>query len=216
MIGNATKPVIILGAGGHAKVIAEAIVQSGRKIIGFVTSDKKPGTSFFGFGVLGDDNIIASYPPDKVLLANGVGALPGQDQRWLLAVKMRKQGYYFTTIIHPSAVVTSDVKLAEGVQVMAGSVIQPGTKIGRDSIINTGVIIDHDCNIAPNCHLSPGVACSGGVNIGQGTHLGTGVLIIQNISVGRNSVVAAGSVIYKDISNNEIFIQHHQRRENIN
>ena len=215
LIENTHKPVIILGAGGHAKVIADALLQSGHKILGFVIPDKKQETSFYGFSVLSDDDI-DTFQPDSVVLANGIGALPYQGKRRALAARMRDQGYTFTTIIHPSAVVASDVELAEGVQVMAGSVIQSGTKIGIDSIINTGVLLDHDCKIAERCHLAPGVVCSGGVNIGEGTHVGTGVLVIQNISIGKNSVVAAGSVIYKNVLSNETFIQVRHRRVEAN
>ncbi len=206
------KPVIVLGAGGHAKVVAEALIQSGHEILGFVTPDLEPGTVLFGHSVLGDDDVINEFSPDNVMLANGVGALPYQNLRWRLASKMRKQRYKFLTIIHPLAIIASDVVLNEGVQVMAGSVVQPGTQIGQDSIINTGVLLDHDCSIGRNCHLAPGVACSGGVHVGKDSHLGTGTIVIQNISIGENSIVAAGSVIYKNVLRDVVFMQTHQSK----
>jgi len=207
---SAYKPVIILGAGGHAKVIVETLVQLGRDILGFITPDKKFGDQFCGFSVLGDDSCINTFSPDDIVLVNGIGVLPRNSQRWVVAKKMRKQGYMFSTLIHPSAVIASDVELSEGVQIMAGSVLQPGVRIGVDSIINTGVLIDHDCSIAENCHLAPGVVCSGSVDVGSGSHVGTGVSVIQSISIGKNSVVAAGSVVYKDIPSNVVFKQARQ------
>jgi UDP-perosamine 4-acetyltransferase len=90
---------------------------------------------------------------------------------------------------------------------MAGAVIQSGTKVGQDSIINTGTLIDHDCKIADNCHLAPGVICSGGVIIGSNSHLGTGTIVTEFRSIGDNCTVAAGSVVFKDILDNTIFIQ---------
>jgi len=206
------KPVIVLGAGGHAKVVAEALIQSGHEILGFVTPDLEPGTVLFGHSVLGDDDVITAFSPDNIMLANGIGALPYQNLRWRLASKMRKQRYNFLTIIHPLAIIASDVVLNDGVQVMAGSVIQPGTKIGQDSIINTGVLLDHDCNIEKNCHLAPGVVCSGGVHVGKSSHLGTGTIVIQSISIGENSIVAAGSVIYKDVLRDVVFMQMHKSK----
>jgi sugar O-acyltransferase (sialic acid O-acetyltransferase NeuD family) len=193
------KPIIILGAGGHAKVIAEVLRLSNVKIHGFVTPDLEAGTEFFGATILGDDAVIFNYSADEIQLANGVGALPGQFLRWALASAMRKKGYRFTTIVHQSTVVATDVVLEEGVQLMAGVVIQPGTTVGRDTIINTGTIIDHDCCIAENCHLAPGVVSSGGVEIGKNVHVGTGVKIIQGVNIGEASMIAAGSTIYKDV-----------------
>ena len=206
------KTVIILGAGGHAKVVAEALIQSGKKVMGLVTPGEEPGTAFLGLCVLGNDSVINTFSPDNVILANGIGALPRQNLRYQLADQLRKQGYNFSKVIHPSAVIAKDVELAEGVQVMAGAVIQSGTTIGRDCIINTGVLLDHDCKIEKNCHLASGVVCSGGVHISSGTHLGTGTIVIQNIFIGNNSVVAAGSVLYKDVPSGMTFMQVHQRK----
>lgn len=194
-----SKPIIIIGAGGHAKVLAEALRLSSRRILGFVTPDIEAGSEFFGSKILGNDSIILDYSTDEIELVNGVGALPGKYHRWNLAAKMREKSYNFTTVIHPDAVIASDAVLEEGVQVMAGVVVQPTTTIGRDTIINTGVLLDHDCDIAENCHLSPGVVCGGGVSVGVNTHIGLGTKIIQGINVGNACVIAAGSTIYQDV-----------------
>ncbi len=207
MNSSFSKPVIILGAGGHAKVVADVLLNSGKNLIGFAAPHKPPGTKFFNLEVLGDEKILSKYPPENILLANGVGAMPYQDQRWKLASRVREKGYSFLTTIHPSSVVAKDVELEEGVQIMAGSVIQPGTRVGRDSIINTGVLLDHDCTISSNCHLAPGVVLSGSVKIGEGSHIGTGTSVIQSISIGKNCVIAAGSIIYKNIPDSSIIIQ---------
>lgn len=194
-----SKPVIILGAGGHAKVIAESLRLSNREILGFVTPELEAGTVYCGATVLGDDTIIYDYTIDEIELANGIGSLPENYHRWKLARLMRDKYYSFTTVIHPNAIVASDVILGEGAQVMAGVVIQSGATVGRDTIINTGAIVDHDCVIAENCHLAPGVVCSGGVSVGRNTHIGTGVKVIQGINIGERSVIGAGSTIYKNV-----------------
>ena len=196
-----------MGSGGHAKVVTDALELSGREILGFVTPDLQAGTEFCGKKVLGNDEAINHHSPDEIELINGIGSLPGKRLRWKLAKKMRKQGYIFTSVINPDAVVAPDVSLDEGAQIMAGAVIQPGTTIGKDSIINTGVLIDHDCKIAENCHLAPGVVCSGGVIIGSNTHLGTGTIVIEYRSIGSDCTVAAGSVVYKDIPDGTTLIQ---------
>ena len=113
-------------------------------------------------------------------------------------------GYDFSTVIHPSAVVTSDVILGEGSQGMSGEVIQPGSHIGCNTIINTRASVDHDCIIGDHVHISPGVTLSGGVDIGAGSHIGTGATLIQGISIGCGCLVAAGAVVVKDITDGEM------------
>jgi sugar O-acyltransferase (sialic acid O-acetyltransferase NeuD family) len=206
------KPVLILGAGGHAKVVADALIQTGNEILGFLTPDKIPGSKFFRYGILGDDSVVDKYSPDNVVLANGIGSLPHQHLRWSLAAKMRQKGFTFLTVIHPSTIIANDVRLDEGVQIMAGVVIQPSSHIGKDTIINTGVMIDHDCKVGENCHIAPGVVCSGKVYIASNSHLGTGTAVIQDVSIGENCVIAAGSVIYKDIPSHMKYIQTMQKQ----
>jgi len=201
------KPVIIMGAGGHAKVLHDALELSGRVVLGFVTPDLKVGEKFCGEKVLGSDDAINHYSPDEIELVNGVGSLPRKDLRWTLAEKMRKQGYKFATVIHPCSVIAIDVNVGEGVQIMAGVIIQAGTNIKLDSIINTGSLIDHDCTIERNCHIAPGVVCSGGVVIRSNTHLGTGSVVTEYRTIGSNCTIAAGSVIYKNIPDSTTLIQ---------
>jgi sugar O-acyltransferase (sialic acid O-acetyltransferase NeuD family) len=202
-----SKPVIIVGSGGHAKVVFDALHLSGFKVLGFVTPDMDAGLDFCDKKILGADSVIRQYSQNEVNLANGIGSVPGENNRWNVANKMREWGYSFVTVIHPSAVVARDVILKEGVQLMAGVIIQSKTVIGRDSIINTGAVIDHDCKIEENCHLAPRTVCSGGVIMGKNVYFGTGSVAIERVSIGRNSLIAAGSVVYKNIPHNTRFIQ---------
>lgn len=199
--------VILLGAGGHAKVVADALIKSGINILGVVSPDKSKGSNFFGLKVLGNDEECIAFSSKEVKLANGIGAIPGKKNRWELADKMRKKGYQFIKVIHPSALIAKDVVLEEGVQIMAGVIIQPGSSIGQDTIVNSRTSIDHDCKVGINCHLAPGVVLSGFVNIDNGVQIGTGTIVIQKIKIGQNSVIAAGSVIYKSVASDIKFIQ---------
>jgi UDP-perosamine 4-acetyltransferase len=165
---------------------------------------------FCGIEILGDDDSLLERPPEEVVLANGIGAMPGSELRMILHQRMIDKGYGFTTVIHPSAIVAADVEIAKGAQLMAGTVIQPGVRIGSSCIINTGVTVDHDCNIHSHCHLAPGVTLSGSVEVNQGTHIGTGASVIQGIVIGQNCVIAAGSIIYSDVSDNTRHIQSHE------
>ena len=206
-------PVIIIGAGGHAKVLVETLKLIKWNVIGLITKDIAKDEVLYGIKVLGDDQVIRFFSPDEVCLLNGIGSLPGNMLRWKLATSFRNKGFSFPKIIHTTACIAEGVIISQGVQVMAGSVLQPGVEIGEDCIINTGVIIDHDCQIGANCHLSPGVTLCGGVRIGKNVYIGAGVTVIQGIKIGDNVIVAAGSVVFKDINAGQKFIQ--QRKEKI-
>lgn len=197
------KPVIVLGAGGHAKVVLDILISQSAKIIGIVDSDfNKIGTKILGISVIGDDSIVEQYPTQSIYLVNGLGSIGSTKAREALFIKFKKCGYDFATIIHKSAVIASDVELKEGTQVFAGAVIQTGTIIGHNSIINTKTSIDHDCHIEPHVHISPGVTICGNVIIGERTHIGAGTTIIQGIKIGTNAIIGAGSVVLRDQAEN--------------
>lgn len=201
------KSVIIIGAGGHAKVLLNTLKLIKCNVVGLIANDIAKGDSQHGIKVLGDDQAIDYFSPNEVSLVNGVGSLPGNSRRWTLAKKFRNKGFDFLQIIHPAACVAEDVIISKGAQVMAGSVLQPGVKIGEDCIINTGVSIDHDCHISANCHLSPGVTLCGSVRVGRNSHIGAGATVIHGIEIGDNVVVAAGSIVFRNINSGQKFIQ---------
>lgn len=197
--------LIILGAGGHAKVLIDALIASSAVINGIV--DPNPalsGTSILGVPVLGGDDVVAGFDPSHIRLVNGVGSIGLPLKRQQVFDKFKAMGYGFATVAHPSAIVSSDVIIGEGAQIMAGAVIQPGCQIGSNSIINTRASVDHDCIIGDNVHISPGVTLSGGVVVGAGSHIGTGATLIQGISVGSGSMVAAGAVVTKSFTDGAI------------
>src|SRR6266571_4080705 len=193
-------PVIILGAGGHAKGLVDALLAASAVIAGIVDPDPAlTGTKVLGVPVLGGDDIVNEYPPSEIQLVNGLGSVGLPVKRQQLFEKFKGMGYKFATVVHPSAVIASDVVLGEGVQVMAGVVIQPGCRIGINSIINTRASVDHDCAIGDHVHIAPGVTMSGGVTVGTCSHIGTGATVIQGISIGNGCLVAAGAVVTNNI-----------------
>lgn len=198
-------PVIVLGAGGHAKVLVEALLATSAVIAGIVDSDRAlTGTKLLGVPVLGGDEVIEEFPPSKILLVNGLGSVGLPLRRQQLFERYITSGYDFATVVHPSAVVASDVVLCNGSQIMAGAVIQPGSRVGCNVIINTRASVDHDCIIGDHTHIAPGVTLSGGVTVGASSHIGTGATIIQQIAVGSCSMVAAGAVVIHDVPENSV------------
>lgn len=193
-----SKPVIIIGAGGHARVLHDCLRMLGVDVLGAL--DKSPlSNCCFELPILGDDSAIAAYSPRNVELINGIGSVVDTHLRAVIYEKFKKLGHVFRTVVHPTAVMAQDCILGEGVQVMARAVVNTGTNIGYNSIINTGAIVDHECYIGNHVHIAPGCTLSGGVQVGDGTHIGTGATVIQGIRIGEQALVAAGAVVIRDV-----------------
>lgn len=193
-------PVIVIGAGGHARVLLDALKLNKVNVIG--VTDAQPSDvdkSKSKVPVIGKDEAVLSYSPQKVLLVNGLGSITVSPKRAEIFKHFKHLGYRFVNVIHPSAVIAKDVQLGEGIQIMAGSVIQTGCKIGNNTIINTRVSIDHDCDIGSHVHIAPGAVLSGGVSIGEGCHLGPCSVVIQGISIAPRSFIRAQLLVHRHI-----------------
>lgn len=183
----------LLGVGGHAKVIVEMARLSSYHV--YRLYDDNPvlhNFEFFG--------LIVSGPLNS--LKNGSGIISIGDNKVRKNVNERLKNVKWEIIIHPSAIISTDVEIGEGTVIMAGAIIQPGVKIGKHCIINTGACIDHDCQINDYAHISPNTSLAGGVNVGEGTLIGIGSSIIPNIKIGQWSKIGAGSVVVHDQPDN--------------
>ncbi|MGE3549976.1 MAG: acetyltransferase [Geobacter sp.] len=194
-------PVLVLGGGGHAKVLIDALLSASTVIAGIIDPDPLlAGARVLGVPVLGGDAIVTKFPAGEVLLVNGLGSVGPPLRRKQLFEQFKEQDYRFATVIHPSAIIACDAELGEGVQIMAGTIIQPGCRIGTNTIINTKASVDHDCIIGDHAHIAPGVTLSGGVLVGNASHIGTSATVIQSIKIGESSIVGAGAVVVKDVT----------------
>ncbi|MBK7543759.1 MAG: acetyltransferase [Candidatus Competibacteraceae bacterium] len=191
-------PIILLGGGGHAKVLVEVLLLHHKAVLGY-TSLASGTTNIPNLLRLGDDRIIDDHDPEKIALVNGIGSVKSTSGRRRIFEQFQRKRYRFASVIHPAATIATDARLLEGVQVMAGAVVQPGVLLGGNAIVNTGAVIDHDCEIGAHAHIAPGAVLSGGVHIAEGAHVGTGALVIQGVRIGANSVVGAGAVVLKDV-----------------
>lgn len=194
-------PVIIVGAGGHAKVVLEALRQCGEEVLGLVDNDPgMTGTSLLDAPVIGGDEAVGKYAPHDIRLTIGLGLIP---QRRNLFVRFKGQAHDFANVIHPAAIVSDSAKLGEGVQIMAGAIIQADARTGDNVIINTGASVDHDSVIGDHAHIAPGATLAGGVHIGAGSLVGVGSTILENVSVGKNCIIAGGATVIGDVANND-------------
>jgi sugar O-acyltransferase (sialic acid O-acetyltransferase NeuD family) len=193
--------VIILGAGGHAKVLIDALrQQSGIHIIGIL--DPNParlGQEILGVRVIGNDDEIKHYAPENVRVVNAVGSIDLPSVRKNIFLRFKAKGYTFLSVLHPHAYIAPSAMLGEGCQVMAGSVIQACAVVGSNVIINTHAAVDHDCWLADHIHLAPGAVLSGGVRIEEESHIGARAVIIQGVSIGKKCLVGAGAVVIRSI-----------------
>lgn len=199
------KPLFLLGSGGHASVIADALEEN-RDEISTIFSPQKDLTrqSLKGINTLEDENVLFNQNSADFLLINGIGSLPGNALRKNIFCKFIDRGYSFKQVISKHAVVSSYAEIGHGVQIMAGAIVQAGSIIGDNSIINTGAIIEHDCVIGKHNHIAPGVTLSGEVITGDNVHIGTGAVIIQGIKIGSDVIISAGAIVTKCIDNEKI------------
>ncbi len=195
-----SKPVIILGAGGHSKVLIDVLKLFNTTIAGITDPNiSLHGKSIMEVPVIGNDHLVLQYHPESILLVNGIGLTGQTSKRKQIFETFKKQNYCFLDVVHPNSVLASDVKTAEGVQIMAGAVIQTGTIIGDNTIINTRAGIDHDCIIGSHVHIAPGATICGGVTVEDSVFIGAGATVIQGVHIGANSIVAAGAVVTCDV-----------------
>lgn len=193
------KPVVLLGAGGHARVLLDILKLQKRSVVSIV-DPALAGSVFRGIPVLQrDEDVLRCFRPEEVELVNGLGGTGDNRLRRKLYYDFKKQGYKFAVLRHPGAIVAENVVLGNGTQVMAGAVIQTDCVVGENTIVNTGTIVEHDCRVGSNVHLAPGCILSGGVKISDDVHLGTGTTVIQNITIGRQCLIGAGSVVLRDL-----------------
>lgn len=185
------RDVILIGAGGHGKVIADILLCSGTPVRGFL--DSREGACAAGRPWLGPVEEYQRFPDAEFLIAVG-------DARARRRIAQAMDGARWHTAIHPRAVVSSlDVEIGEGTVVMAGAMVNPGARIGRHCIINTGAVVEHDNEIGDFVHVSVGARLCGGVRIGTGTWVGAGASVRNNLSVCEDVMIGIGGVVVKDI-----------------
>lgn len=188
--------LIIIGAGGHGKVVADIAIKMNKWInVAFLDDDESIKTSM-GFEVIGKTTDAYIYKDEAdFFVAIGNNAVREKVQENLM-----DEGLNVVSLIHPSAVIGTDVKIGIGTAVMAGVVINSSSKVGNGCIVNTSSSLDHDNRVKDYVHISPGVRTAGGVVIGKGTWLGIGSVVSNNVNICTGCKVGAGAVVIKDIT----------------
>lgn len=193
--------IILVGGGGHCKVIIDAIESAGKfKIYGIIDSSLPRGTAVLNIEVLGKDDMLPQLFKKGIGYAFiSVGSVGNTETRNKIYKNLKDIGFDLPVIVHPKAIVSKYVEFGEGAFVAAGAVINAGTKIGNNVIVNTLSSVDHDCEIGDFVHIAPGATLSGGVKVGDCVHVGVGARIVQCLNIKENSFIKAGALITENI-----------------
>ena len=180
--------LIIIGASGHGKVVADIALLNGYKDIVFLDDDESI-KECAGFSVIGKTAEAVNMSGDKIV-ANGDAKIRERMQQLIQTV----------TLIHPNAIISRRVEIGEGTVIMAGAIVNSDARIGKGCIINTDTSIDHDCIVEDYVHVAVGAHLCGAVKIGHGTWVGAGSTVSNNIDICANAVIGAGAVVIKSIT----------------
>lgn len=187
--------VVIVGAGGHAKVVVDILEAGGVEIAGFISPE---GSGHFcGYPIIGDDSAL-----ERILkkgLRDGIVAIGDNRRRATLIEALQSYGFKLWNAISPHACISRRAELGAGIAIMPGVVVNAGSCIGNGAILNTNCSVDHDCRIGMYSHIGPGATLAGGVIVEHGAFLGTGVSVVPNVTIGAWACVGAGAVAVKDL-----------------
>lgn len=199
-----SKRLVIIGASGHGKVIADIALKVGYEIIGFLDDDALL-KEVCGFPVLGNIMKIDHYKDEcEFVIAIGNNTI---------REKIAKQyDMNWTTLVHPAAIIGRDVQIEEGTVVMANAVINSSSHIGKHCIINTGAVVEHDNFLQDYVHVSPNATLAGTVHLGERVHVGVGACVKNNVTVIEDVVIGAGAAVVKDITETGVYVGVPARR----
>src|ERR1700719_3636855 len=198
-MGN--KKVLVWGAGGHGKVTVDALLASGEwEVAGILDEDeKKSGTEVLGVKVFSLEGGVTEAA--KRLDCGRVAVAIGDNYaRFEKFQQLRHAGFTAVNVVHPSAHVSRFVKMGEGVTILAGATINPGTTIEDNVCVNTSASVDHDNYLERSCHIFPNATLTGGVRIKEFVYVGTGAVIDTNLIVENCSYVGAGAVVLANVT----------------
>jgi sugar O-acyltransferase (sialic acid O-acetyltransferase NeuD family) len=200
--------LLIIGASGHGKVIADIAIKMNKWNSVAFLDDNESLIPPMGIEIIGKSDIVFEHI-DKYQIFIGIG---NNAIRQKVHEMLENVGASIPTLVHPNAIVGEQVEIGNGTAVMAGAIINCSTKIGKGCIVNTGSTIDHDNNIEDYVHISPGAHLAGTVSVGRGSWLGIGSVISNNLKITSECIVGAGSVVINDITEPGVYVGAPVRR----
>jgi sugar O-acyltransferase (sialic acid O-acetyltransferase NeuD family) len=197
--------IVILGAGGHARVLVD-LVREGyrdRVIVGTVDDDPSADPSCLGVPLIGASDRLPELRADGIEEALlGVGAVTNNALRARLYRRLRDAGFHVPTLIHPRAAVEPSARMLPGCQIFAGAIVGSNVALGENVIVNSGTVVSHDCVIGSHAHITPGAILAGGVSVGENSVIGMGVTVYLGVRIGANVTIGNGVHIFRDVPDN--------------
>lgn len=192
------KKVVLIGGGGHAKVVMDIVEACGDQVVGVLDDALEKGTLIQGVPVLGKVAEAEGFEDCSFLIAIG-----NNEVRYRLAKQLDLPWY---TAVHPTAVVSSKAQIGEGSVVMPKAVVNAGARIERHCIVNTAAVVEHDNHIADCGHISCGAVLTGTVRVGETVLIGAGAIVRNNVTICAGSTVGAGAVVTADITEKGTYV----------
>jgi UDP-perosamine 4-acetyltransferase len=190
------RSIIVVGAGGHAKVVIDCLRFAGWNVVGCTDADGSP-RKCAGVSVIGTDEKLDDVRAEGV--EHAFCALGANGLRDRVGASLVAKGFQLPAVCGAGAVVSAWARIGTGVVIMPGALVNVESSIGELAIINTNSNVDHDCVIGRAAHIGPGAALAGEVQVGDRTFVGTGCAIVPQVRIGADSVVGAGSVVVRDV-----------------
>ncbi|RCX19068.1 acetyltransferase EpsM [Fontibacillus phaseoli] len=191
---------ILIGAGGHSKVVVDILRSQGKHVAGFI-DDKIEKKDVLGIPILGTTRLITEFIDAVFIVTVGDNIV-----RSNLVNQLKPYNLNYGQAIHPTAVISSNVVIGAGSVVMPNVVINTDTTIGEHTILNTACTIDHECVLEDFVHISPGVNLAGNVRVASHSQVGIGTSIIQGVLIGSNTIVGAGACVVNDIESDVVVV----------
>jgi len=197
-----TRRCVVIGAGGHAKVVIDTLIAQGRFVPVAATDPSVKKARVLGVPVVGGDEMLPGLKRRGVkFFIVGIGGVPDCRPRALVFESTLRAGWLpVPAVVHPSAVIAAGVVLGPGTLVAAQAVIQPDAAVGANVIVNTAAVVEHDCVVGDHVHVAPGARVSGGVRIGAAAFIGAGAVVREGVSIGARAVIGAGAVVLEDVA----------------
>lgn len=197
-------PIVIIGAGGHGRVVAALAQRVGYPVGGFLERSTEPTVG--DFPILGGDDYLDAKPARDTQIAMGLGSRATWLRRWALCEHIDGLGLSAPRLIDPDATLASSVETGRGTQVLMGARVQHGASIGEWCVVNTAAVIEHDCRIQAHTHVAPGAILCGGVTLGEGTFIGAGSVIKEGVTIGTRATVGLGAVVIRDVADGQTVV----------
>lgn len=205
--------MIVLGAGGHGKVVISLLKKLPHRLLGYV--DPLERGTVLGVERLGDDGVLPGllerHPGCHAAI--GVGRVEAASRLgYRLLARLEAMGFALPPAVSPDALINEEVVLGAGTVVCDGAIVNSGATIGRGCILNTHCTIEHDCRLGENVHIAPGAVLSGGAILGDHCMVGAGACIIQGVRVAADCTIGAGAVVVRNIEESGVYVGNPARK----